>query len=307
MILHIESHNLMLIGLTLGTLIGIGASLLFAFPYLFVKKMASTWAGLITGILISGSVYLFIHGLTDENTSIWISISSSLLRDSDFFSRFLQSMDTQILKWIILLGVLTFFGITWRWWQAILLYPFVSAWNLLVYRAEQRRTQATQSLFPWHSVCWDERQYLPLFGLEDYLILLSERYPTSGESAIAYVSTTQQRWASQAAQLELDARHLQNCQNLEEISQARKIATGEFKGLASSFLQSLAHISQDVTAALRHTNRYHQRLMLKEIEERLNVLRRELTRSHEKYAERFIPIVEHWQSIISAFVSNDLS
>jgi AAA+ ATPase superfamily predicted ATPase len=306
-ILHIESHNLMLIGLTLGTLVGIGASLLFAFPYLFVKTMASTWAGLITGIMISASVYLFIQALTDQHTTIWINISSNLLRDSDFFSRFLQSMDTQSLKWILWLTVLSFFGITWRWWQAILLYPFVSAWNLLVYRAEQRRTQAMQSLFSWHSVCWDEGQYLPLFGLEDYLILLSERYPKAGESAMAYVSTTQQRWASQAAQLELDARRLQNCQNLEEISQARKIATGEFKGLGSSFLQSLAHISQNVSAALKYTNPYHQRLMLKEVQERLNLLQRELTRSREKYAKRFLPIVVHWKTLISAFVSNDLS
>ncbi|RKZ51480.1 MAG: ATP-binding protein [Candidatus Parabeggiatoa sp. nov. 2] len=307
-ILHTEPQNQILIGIAIGTMIGIGASLLFALPYLFAKQKASDWAGIISGVLVSGSIYIFLYKL---DYSPWTILSATLLRDdTHLLSRFIEPfIQTHSLGLIGLVGV-TLLGLTWHRWQALLLYPIVSAWNLLVYRAEQRRLNRIQekdsrqsglkhSLFRWHSVCWDERQHLPLYGLEDYLVTVSERYPTEGQAAITYVSTTRQRWAAQAAQIELDARRLQNCDSVAAISEAQKLAAGELTGPANSLLRSLGSLSQDVAAALKQNSSYNQRLALKDVEERLERLLRELTRSSEKYAERFRPIVDHWRAIIS--------
>jgi hypothetical protein len=308
-ILHTEPQNQILIGIAIGTMIGIGASLLFALPYLFAKQKASDWAGIISGVLVSGSIYIFLYKL---DYSPWTILSATLLRDdTHLLSRFIEPFSqTHSLGLIGLVGV-TLLGLTWHRWQAILLYPVVSAWNLLVYRAEQRRLNQIQkkesrqtglkhSLFRWHSVCWDERQHLPLYGLEDYLVTVSERYPTEGQATITYVSTTRQRWAAQAAQIELDARRLQNCNNVVAISEAHKLAAGELTGPANSLLRSLGRLSQDVAAALKQNSPYNQRLALKDVEEHLERLLRELTRSSEKYAERFRPIIDHWRTIISA-------
>jgi hypothetical protein len=202
-----------------------------------------------------------------------------------------------------LIGVVILFGLTWHRWQAMLLYPFVLVWNLLLYRAQQRRRDTKKSLFGWHSVCWDERQYLPLYGLDDYLVTLSEQLSAEGAAAISYVSTTQQRWAAQAAQIELDARRLQNCDSVKSISQAGKPAAGELEGPASSLLRSLSHISQDIAVALAQNSPFYQQSFLKEVEQKLESLLRELTSSSEKYAERFRPIVESWRQIVSAHIS----
>jgi hypothetical protein len=210
LILHVET-NRVLVGVATGTMIGIWASLLFAFPYLFTKRLTSNWAGIISGVLVSASVYLFFYDLTN-NSSLWTTINASVLQDSNFLiiplKEFTNIYILKFLKFIFLIIYLIFLGLTWCWWQAILLYPLVSVWNLLLYWREQRRIQATHSLFTWHSVCWDERQYLHLIGLKRYLITLSQHYPPEGQVAIAYVNTTRQQWAAQAAQFELNAQGL---------------------------------------------------------------------------------------------------
>lgn len=302
-ILHTESNNPLLIGIALGALIAIVASLLFALPYLFAQHLASNWAGVLSGVMVSGSVYILIK---QSGYSVWTIMNSNLFRDGYFLSLVSDPVvQTHSLGLFGLIGVVTLLGLTWHRWQAIFLYPFVLAWNLLLYRAEQRRWSRDfkNSFFRWHSVCWDERQYLPLYGLDDYLVTLSEQLSAEGAAAISYVSTTQQRWAAQAAQIELDARRLQNCHSVKSISHAHdELAAGELTGPASSLLRSLRRISQDVAAALEQYSPYHQQSLFKEVEKDLESLLREFTRSSEKYAERFRPIVESWRQLVSAHI-----
>lgn len=246
--------------------------LLFAFPYGLAKRIANPWAGVIAGIFASAGLYITVALMTDL-------YPLELLLSTILFA--------------FVLGILV------NSWRPLLFYPFCAAWNLLLARADERRIHSSNSLLHWHSVFWDEKQYLPLWGLEDYLVMITERFPTEGKAALERISNTPQSWAAQKAQIELDARRLQNCHTLEAISSThRQLAAGELAGPASALLRSFSRVSRDVEAALAQESKYNQRLALDTVEEHLDGLLRELTRSSEPYALRFQPIAAAWRRIL---------
>jgi hypothetical protein len=115
-----------------------------------------------------------------------------------------------------------------------------------------------------------------------------------------YLATSRQRWAAQAAQIELDARGLERCTSTEAIGGThRSLSAGELPGPASALLRSFSRVSQDVDAALSQESAYNQRLALSAVEDRLDGLNRELTRSDEPYALRFRPITACWRQVVA--------
>ena len=162
-----------------------------------------------------------------------------------------------------------------------------------------------ESLLHWHSAFWNEQQRLPLCGLDDHVVLVMERNPREGQAAITYLTTSRQRWAAQAAQIELEARRLERCAVTKAIGVAyRFLSAGELEGPASALLRSFARVSQDVEAAVQQESAYNQRLALTAVEDRLDGLSRELTRSSERYAVRFQPIAGQWRQIIAAQIAS---
>ncbi len=192
------------------------------------------------------------------------------------------------------------FGLTVFRWRPILLYPLESVWNNLLRYADESRTAAQPAYLRWHTAFWDESQRFPLFGLEEHLLLILERNPTEGQAALEYLSTSPQRWAAQAAQIELEACWLESCTEIAVIGSIhRSLSAGELTGPASALLRSFSRISRDVMAALQQGSAYNQRLALSSIEDRLDALLRELTRSSERYAIRFRPIATSWRKVIA--------
>ncbi|MEK7991756.1 MAG: hypothetical protein VSS52_012170 [Thiotrichaceae bacterium] len=250
-------------------------SVLFTFPYVFAKNIANTWAGVIAGIVGSAGTYVVFAISTGQ-------------------------YDSEILIGSVILAF--FAGSTFNWWRPVILYPFVSAWNLLLYHTDEKRHNSQTSLLYYHSAFWDEHQHWPLFGLENYIVLVAERNPKEGKQLIDYLSKTKQSWAAQEAQIELDALRLQACDNVKSISQAyRQLAAGELSGPASALLRTFSRLSRDVEAALSQESNYNKRLALDAIEERLDGLLRELTRSSELYAQRFRPIAEVWRQKLADY------
>ncbi|OQW92591.1 MAG: hypothetical protein BWK79_14325 [Beggiatoa sp. IS2] len=247
---------------------------LFAFPFALAKRIANSWAGMIAGIFGSAGTYVVFSVLTGRHTLPFI------------------------LPLVLLSAA---FGLTMIWWRPLIFYPFFATWNLLLHRMDEKRSQpSSPSLLRWHSAFWDENQYLPLFGLEHYLVMVAERHPVEGQAAIEDLSSSSQSWAAQQAQIELDARRLQNCCEIKAISQAHcDLAAGELDSPVSALLRSFSRISRDVEAALAQGSSYHQRLALDAVEERLDGLLRELTRSSERYALRFRPIAAAWRQILA--------
>ncbi|MBN1891022.1 MAG: ATP-binding protein [Thermoflexales bacterium] len=286
-------------GVFLGALLGV----LFVLPHVLTERIAGSWAGTVAGALVSGGGWLALI-IAGGAVSLWPTLPLGMA------------------------GV--FLGLTLPWWQPAVLYPFQAAWNLALLRIDEQRSTPSPalagegwgegspssapagegwgegSLLRWNSAFWDEHQRLPLRGLEEHLALVMERNPAEGQAALTYLATGySQRWAAQAAQIELDARRLERCVDVPAISQVhRALAAGELEGPASALLRSFSRISQDVEAALRQESAYNQRLALSAVEDRLDGLLRELTRSSGRYPARFYPIAAHWRQSVAAFVSH---
>jgi len=249
--------------------------LLFAFPCVLAKRVANLWAGIIAGIFGSAGVYIL-------------------------FALFIKHDALSFILLLTCIALLLGFG--FNWWRPFLCYIFQAPWNLLLFQADEKRTDTQNSLLHWHAAFWDEHQYLPLYDLDNYLILVVERDPARGQAAIEYLNNTRQSWAAKAAQIELDARRLQSCTTIKAISRAyRHLAAGELKGPTSALLRSFSRLSHDVKAALAQETPYNQRLALGAAEERLDGLQRELTRSSEPYARRFRPIAEKWRQTLANY------
>ncbi|MCB9423364.1 MAG: ATP-binding protein [Ardenticatenaceae bacterium] len=245
---------------------------LFVLPYTLAERMAGPAAGALAGSLgAAGGLFFFVADTNSYGPLLAFSLVGVLL------------------------------GLTLAWWRPVLMYPFVIGWNNLLFRLDERRLRNGRSvLFPYHSAFWDEFQRLRLIGLDTHLLLLLHHHPDEGAAALAYVSGGPQRWAAQAAQIELDARRLEGCEGVTAVSEAHNLlGAGELAGPASALLRSFSRISQDVAAAQRQESAYNQRLALSAVEDRLDGLVRELTRSDEPYANRFRPIATQWRQLIA--------
>ena len=256
-------------GLASGLLFGTSFGVTMVLPYVLSEKIAGPEAGAVAGGLGSWGRHIFRN-----QAPLWPTLPLGLI------------------------GI--FLGLTHTWWRAPLLYPFQAAWNLILYRIDLRRAGRQPSLLRWHAAFWDEFQWLPLTGLDDHLLLALERNPDEGQAALAYLSTSRQRWAAQAVQIELEARRLEYPAEIPDLAQVhQRLAPGELAGPARTLLRQFSHLSQDIEAALNQATAYHQRLALKPIEDRLNSLERELTASSLPYTTRFYPIASHWRQIVA--------
>lgn len=239
-------------------------------PWALAERIAGVRAGAIAGALACGG-WALLMVLTD--VPLWLNLS--------------------------LLVIALLLGSTLSRWQPVLLYPFLAAWNMLLYRADERRAAGRPSMLRYHSAFWNEHQRLPLAGLEDHLVLVMERNRREGQAALEYLVAGHQRWAVQAAQIELDARSLERCHAVGSVRHAHHgLGASKLEGPASALLRSFSRISQDVDAALRQESAFNQRLALTAVEDRLDALLRELARSSEQYAARFRPIATRWRQIV---------
>lgn len=261
-----------------GLFVAIGGALLITLPYQLAKRLAGALAGGVAGALGGGgAVALFLLQLTAQ--PLWP-------------------------RWPLSLLCLAA-GLALPLWWPLVHYPVAAALSALLFRWERRRTTNQELLLPYHPAFWDELQPLPLPALDDYLVLAVERKPVQGKAALTFLGKGRQRWAAQAAQIELDARRLAACERVADIPVAcRQVVAGELSSAASALLRTFSRIGADVEAALAQEGLYNQRLALTAVEERLDGLLRELTRSNERYAVRFLAIAEGWWALVHQAVSD---
>lgn len=262
-------------GLNSGVLFSVSLIGSFVLPFVLARQIAGVWAGAWAGTLASYGRHIAFGSVFESSSIIWLNT--------------LSGFGGAVL------------GLTISWWRPLLFYPLVAAWNLLLYRADQQRPAGASSLLHLHAAFWDEDQFLRLHGLDEHLLLVLERNPAAGEAAMAYLATGPQRWAVQAAQIELDARRLARCAGVMAIRDIhRSLSPGALSdSRVVRLLGHFSHVSRDVDAALNQTTAYNQRQALNAVLERLDNLLRELTRSSNPYAVRFHPIATRWRHILA--------
>jgi len=258
--------------------VGILVAALFSLPFAIAERIGGTFMGADAGALASGGMWVLFFVLAGGRIIGIINIIPiSVISMAAASAWFLRPL-----------------------WCPLLFYPLISAWNMLLYRTDLRRPDRRPSLLYRHSAFWYEHQRLHLHGLEDHLVLVAERDHEEAFAAMAYLTTGRQRWAAQAAQIELDARRLECCDRVESIGQAhRNLAAGELEREASPLLRSFSRISQDVEASLQQGTSYNQRLALRAVEQDLDGLLRELIRGSHPYAARFTPIARQWRDVVA--------
>ena len=196
---------------------------------------------------------------------------------------------------LALIATAVFFRHCW----SVIAYPLQAAWNRLIVELDSRSTAPYQSLSR-HSVSWDEVQYLPFFELEDYLIAGTVNNNSHGTRNIDSVNSSIQRWAAQAALIELDARRMERLTDINAIANS---TTDESAGLlptsAGLILRSFSRFAQDIFAAANQPTRFNQILVLRTVTKDLEQLQLELNRNYkDKVAARFVSVAEHWRTLV---------
>ena len=258
-------------------------SAVYTLPYAVATRFAGPQVGAVTGTLMTGmggvGYYIVSIGMQRVPLSLFVPV---------FVPVFLTIASVTV-------AILVF-----NRWLPLTLYPFTMAWNTLIQRIDEQAMPTRLSQVQRHSAFWDEHQRLRLFGLDEYVVSVVEYEPETGQAALDYLSTSSQSWAARAAQIELDARQLARCRDVESISTIHHaLAAGELEGSASALLRTFSRLSSDVDVALSQVNRYNRRMALSAIADELNGLLRELTRSDLTYAGRFRPIAEQWRRTVS--------
>jgi hypothetical protein len=263
-----------------GNVAGAESSALFVLSFLLVRRFAGPRAAALAGGLGSGAcfaVLLLVYAPFNQSLVAWPAIPLGLTS----------------------IGL----GLTLVWWLPVVLHPFLTMWNLLLLLADQQRTGDRPLLLRWHSVFWCEFALLQFWGLDTHLVLAAKRNPANGRAVLEYVVATRQRWAAQAAQIELDARRLESCADVEALRRVHiDLAPGELTGPASALLRSFGRVSRDVDVALRQESTYNRRLHLSACEKDLDGLSRELVRSSERYAVRFRLAASRWRDLVANYV-----
>ncbi|HET9221485.1 MAG TPA: AAA family ATPase, partial [Roseiflexaceae bacterium] len=195
-------------------------------------------------------------------------------------------------------------GLTLPLWTPVLTHPLLETWNLMLLRLQKQRATDAPSLFRWHSAFWNEVHRLPFHSLEEYLIWLAEHNPDDARAATEFLSNTRyQQWAGRAAQIELYARRLERCTDVEAIGDAaQELEVLDADSPISALLRSFSRIGQTTRAALNSSTAFHKRVLLRHVENDLDTLLQGMTLSSERHIARFRPIASRWRLIVIDYI-----
>jgi hypothetical protein len=265
----------LVIRLAVGVVISLVMAVAFALAFGLAVRMAVFASGIVAFFLGIGLIYNVPIGVTFSKV---VRIAASA-----------EAVVKPMLKFL----------------RVVAICPLTAIGNNVLYQIDKRLIDTKPSLLRYNSAFWDEWQHQPLKNLDKHLILVMERNPDEGKAAIKYLSTRTQRWAAQAALIEMDTWRIEGCADLEAIRQVHKNLTTrelELEILVGSLIRSFSRFSEDVDAALNQVTTYNQRLSLKAVADRLDALSRELTTSNDEYAIRLQPSPIRWSQIITNHV-----
>lgn len=270
-------------GVRLALLAGFSLSLL----YVVGRRLGGEWGGAVSSALgSSGTFALLSHGTFARGVAPSLTFSFGSGGSSPW----------PILALAIVCACI---GLSYPLWLPILLYPVEALWNAFLYQIDKRRNATSRPFLPAHSAYWDEHQRLPLPGLADYLVLAVERNPWGGYHALSRTWDTHQFRAVQQAQLELDARWMSGCGDVEAILRtANGVDPARLPASVRATVERLQDITQELDQALDEPGFYPKRAQLHAVEQQLHALLHEMVHEHNRYVSRLRPVVSHWRRLV---------
>ncbi|WP_069471801.1 hypothetical protein [Candidatus Marithrix sp. Canyon 246] len=229
-------------------------SLLFVLSFRLTHKFAGTLAAVWAGILTSGGMYV-VAMIFVAGYDLWLIVITSLIA-------------------VVL-------GLSFSYWRVVISYPILAAWHLYLYQ--------TSNLLDKHAAFWDEYQFLRWFDLKKHILKVSECDPQAAQSALIKLSGGYNNWVVPAVQLEWDTQRLEQCKTLSMIAQVHNSMITKTNVLVRRF----SRLSEDVTAALNQSSDYNKRLLLRNIEDKLDDLLLE-------NCQRFQSVAMIWRQAIIA-------
>jgi len=250
----------------------------FILPFLIVKEVAGTWVGGHFAVLITSFLIVTLLAPTVSGAPISLFIA-------------------------IIIGI--FAGLFFHQWRAVLFYLIVTPIHLILFKIESSN-KSEHSMLRYHAALWDEKQWIPLIGLAEHIILAKKRYHEEVEHVQAYLNTTQQHWVTHDINLILDGQLLHNCKNVNDISQSHQklLAQEQISDATSEILRIFKRISQEVQVALHQEDDYIRKLNLADIIKQLDDLVRELHRMRGKYIADYQKVAIKWRELIHEYIES---
>ncbi len=246
---------------------------LFALAYALLERLAGEWAGAAAGVMAAVGIHLALRALITLYR-FWPNVGISLL----------------------LIGL----GFTLPRWRPWLVWPLQWVWNYLLFQFDQERRPSDPLFLRRHAAFWDEQQHLRLPGLSRHLALAYGHDAAAAAAAMAFLQEGGQRWAVMAARLELLARLLERCADVDAV---RNAVLPDGETAAAPILHRFRRFSRDVDAALRQTTGHHQRLALESALAQWQQFTQELSLGQDETAVRFYPAACHWLEIVAAHLA----
>ena len=284
----------------------VGGVIIGASYYLFFTSAENSPAFLMSAAISGGLLMCLLFSSTWSLANLLGGTQAAALAGAMVFgigwtylSRYLvidYTFDAAKLIWA---AAFTLAGITISIWRPIVFLPLSLVWNNLLYTLDLRSNGSPLKFFKLHAVFWEESQFLTWPGLEDYFILQAERDPLQFEKSKQIFADSAQRKALQAAEVELLARKLENCQTLPSIAAiSQQVPINYSDGEIFAMVHAFSQISHDVDSALNHSSAYQTRLTLGRVRDSLNSFQRELILSPKKQTTRFNRVTAIWGGIV---------
>ncbi len=188
----------------------------------------------------------------------------------------------------------------WLHWLILpLLWPYHQICSYHDFRrlAANSQVSPTHLWFPHALAC--PAIFLPsVHNIVHYLLLLEQHHPIKANQLLAQLPKRLGEAVTSAMEWHKNIEHLQSVRNAGGVAAAHRLVRGHLGSPAqTAAIQQLLRISLDTEQALQQTNHYSQRLMLSEVEERLNRLILELGRNVEVSSLQVIAVL--WRNALA--------
>ena len=266
----------------IGSLVGLGGGVLFTLPSVVGRFLGGTWGGATAAALAGGG-----GGSILILTTLQWDVPSAT-RNAIVLTSF---------------GCLVF-AFTIHLWRSYITYPFALVLNVILYRLDELSNRTDNFFLFWHPVFWDEH-LKPVHGLDDHLILVTEKNATIGNKLIRFLLDTSHSWAAHNSLLEFEARRLNKVEDLEQITNlGHSLAMGELGLDSNVHLRAFRRIGENIKAAQLQKSNFNKRYTLNLTSDLLDDLIRNLTLSSSKVDRRFLPIAEKWQELVETEITS---